>query len=250
MIRCSRCSHCGKEGAARRCSVCKQASYCGAECQNAAWKKHKKTCEPPLSRDDIIGKISAARATKHWVGIVKWKGRLDELLEGQPDAACDSILSVFVEAHTMMDSESDGISAIRLLERRVDLLGKMGRFRDQGRRICDLAERLHLLGRAEEAAKLFERAQAVGAAHGFVSVECRSCEGIELRAVREGGDEEGVDLLQNALTALPPVEGEESMPEDEGSLFSTSADKELRKAIQHLTKKNTKVTSLPLPTVD
>jgi hypothetical protein len=39
------CSHCGKEAAElKRCSVCKHASYCGDACQNAAWKKHKKTC--------------------------------------------------------------------------------------------------------------------------------------------------------------------------------------------------------------
>jgi len=46
-----------------------------------------------------------------------------------------------------------GTSAIRLLERRVDLLGKMGRFRDQARRICDLAERLLLLGLGEEVSR-------------------------------------------------------------------------------------------------
>jgi hypothetical protein len=28
----------------QRCSRCKHASYCGAECQNAAWQGHKKTC--------------------------------------------------------------------------------------------------------------------------------------------------------------------------------------------------------------
>jgi hypothetical protein len=62
---------------------------------------------PSLSRDDVIGEINAARAAKRWAGIVKWEGRLDDLLEGQPHAACDSILSVFVEAHSMMDSESN-----------------------------------------------------------------------------------------------------------------------------------------------
>jgi len=37
----------------------------------------------------------------------------------------------------------------------------------------------------------------------------RSCEGVGLLAVREGGDEDGGD----GLTALPPVGGEESMGE-------------------------------------
>ena len=44
------CSHCGKQREAlKRCSRCKQDSYCGAECQNAAWKGHRKSC---VSLDD------------------------------------------------------------------------------------------------------------------------------------------------------------------------------------------------------
>ncbi|KAJ1483459.1 hypothetical protein T484DRAFT_1622771, partial [Baffinella frigidus] len=40
-----KCSHCGKQRATlKRCSRCKQTWYCGAACQNAAWKGHRKTC--------------------------------------------------------------------------------------------------------------------------------------------------------------------------------------------------------------
>ena len=37
------CSQCGKQGEdLLRCSICKHAWYCGAACQRAAWKGHKK----------------------------------------------------------------------------------------------------------------------------------------------------------------------------------------------------------------
>ncbi|KAJ1467973.1 hypothetical protein T484DRAFT_2304801 [Baffinella frigidus] len=52
------CSHCGKIAPAlQRCSRCKQASYCGAECQKAAWQLHKKTCSLPL--EDVRGFFAA-----------------------------------------------------------------------------------------------------------------------------------------------------------------------------------------------
>ncbi|KAJ7612711.1 hypothetical protein FB45DRAFT_939597 [Roridomyces roridus] len=40
---------CGKHGE-HRCSGCKKAHYCGAECQKKDRKTHKKTCLPPLPR--------------------------------------------------------------------------------------------------------------------------------------------------------------------------------------------------------
>jgi len=44
------CANCGKkegEGGIKlkRCMACKYTNYCGAECQKANWKKHKKSCE-------------------------------------------------------------------------------------------------------------------------------------------------------------------------------------------------------------
>ncbi|KAJ1481591.1 hypothetical protein T484DRAFT_1625465 [Baffinella frigidus] len=41
------CAHCGKQGVSfKRLSRCNNGSYCGAECQRADWKQHKKTCVP------------------------------------------------------------------------------------------------------------------------------------------------------------------------------------------------------------
>ncbi|KAI9021313.1 hypothetical protein DFJ74DRAFT_756909, partial [Hyaloraphidium curvatum] len=42
------CDHCGANGKIKRCSRCGVARYCGAECQRAAWKEHKKAPRGPF----------------------------------------------------------------------------------------------------------------------------------------------------------------------------------------------------------
>jgi len=231
----ARCAHCGKQRAGlKRCSVCKQASYCGATCQNAGWKKHKKICAPPLSLVDICAKIDTAVDADDDSGLLEWEGRLEDLMEGQSDASCDTILQKFIGAHsslhrcqdwtriaTLDSAREHALASVRLQERRIKILGKMQRFRDQGEAICDLATGLldlksrfgkhqstrapqHLedLNEFDDASKHFERARAVGAAHGFFSVESRACLGLGNLATREGPTEEGADLLRNALAAV------------------------------------------------
>jgi tetratricopeptide (TPR) repeat protein len=44
------CGNCGLEGTQWRC-LCKGESYCGQECQKAAWKAHKPTCTTFLSHE-------------------------------------------------------------------------------------------------------------------------------------------------------------------------------------------------------
>ena len=93
----SSCSHCGKQRAAlKRCSRCKQTSYCGARCQNAAWKGHKKSC---VSLDDVFEKVNAAKLSEDWREVLKWEGRMDEMVEGNTDAACNNIFAMFANAH-------------------------------------------------------------------------------------------------------------------------------------------------------
>ena len=80
------CAHCGKNGKPgvgfKRCSRCKQASYCGAECQNANWKRHKETC---ATLKDVHASVIEAFAAANWRGMLKWEGRLEELIGDQPD---------------------------------------------------------------------------------------------------------------------------------------------------------------------
>jgi len=69
----------------------------------------------------------------------------------------------------------NAFSAIKLEKHQIEMLGEMERFRDQGEAVCECASALLIMGEREEAAKLFQRARDIGAAHGFFSVECRAC---------------------------------------------------------------------------
>jgi hypothetical protein len=206
------CSFCGKTGVAfKRCSVCKEAEYCGVACQKAGWKQHKKTCAPPLSLNDVpLGQVrdavEEADATSDWRGVLKWEGRMEELMDGQTDDACDGVLEIFSKSHMMgkitTGSNDHILSFVRLQDRRIDLLGKLERFRDQGTVMCACAQVLRTLkGKKQEAVRLFQRARKVGEAHGFFSVECEACHGLGQLSIEGGRQEEGVELLQNALAA-------------------------------------------------
>jgi len=201
-----RCVHCDKQGAGfKRCSRCKQACYCGAECQNADWKRHKKKCAPPVPMQDVAAKMNVANATGDWRGVLQWEGRMEELLARQSDDDYPGILSVFSMAHYMglqaTGSKDHACSFVGLEERRIPLLGKLQRFRDQGEAMCGFSIILRLLERDSEAATWYQRARDVGAAHGFFSLESKACIGLGRAAVDAGRHEEGVALLRNALVA-------------------------------------------------
>ena len=130
----SSCSHCGTQSAAlKRCSRCKQASYCGAECQNTAWKGHKKRC---LTLKEVFEKVKAAGLVHDWREVLKWEGRMEEMMENQPDAGYQTILALFADAHrgvfNSTGSKDNSLSIVRLETRLVEVLGNMQRFRDQG----------------------------------------------------------------------------------------------------------------------
>jgi len=204
------CSHCGKECAElKRCSVCKHASYCGAACQNAAWKKHKKIC---VTLDEVWKRVDDAGEGKDWRGMLKWEGRLEQLLEGRSDDARVAILYNFKWAHAVAwhatGSTDHALAVVRLKDRRIELLGNMERFRDQGEAMCGAADHLSFAGKVQEAAEYFQRARDVGAAHGFFSVECKACLGLGKLAMIESRHEEGVELLRNALAASSLRENE------------------------------------------
>jgi len=200
------CAHCGKQGVGfKRCSRCKQASYCGAACQNANWKRHKKKCAPPVPLQDVAARISVAQAAGDWKGVLKWEGRLEELVACQSDDACLMFLSCFSSAHLSGFHETGckdhARSHVGLVERCIPFLGKLQRFWDQGESMCSLSSILRFLDRDSEAATWYQRARDVGAAHGFFSLESTACMGLGTAAVEEGRHEEGVALLRNALVA-------------------------------------------------
>jgi hypothetical protein len=206
------CSHCGKEcEELKRCSVCKHASYCGAVCQNAAWKKHKKTC---VTLEEVRKRVAAAVEGDDWRGLIKWEGRLGQLLEGRSDAARNGTLSNFKWARTMAwtatGSIDHALAVVRLQDRRIELLGNMERFRDQGEEMCEAAEYLRFAWNRHEATAYYQRARDVGAAHGLFSIECRACGGLgNMAMMEEESHEEGLDLLRNALAASSLRENED-----------------------------------------
>jgi len=207
----ARCSNCGKECAElKRCSVCKNAFYCGAACQNAAWKKHKKTC---VTLEEVERRVDAALDCDDWREVIKWEGRLGQLLEGRPDAARVATLVDFSWAHTALmnstGSTDHALAAVRLEDRRIELLGQMELLRDQGEAMCNAPAHLRFAGKLQEAAGYFQRARKVGEAHGFMSVESQACLGLGVLAENEGRIEEGADLLRNALAASSLRENED-----------------------------------------
>ena len=195
----------------KRCSICKKAEYCGAECQKAGWKQHKKTCAPPLDANSVLQKLSAALEVSDWREVLKWEGRMEELMSGQPAAMQESILAIFSTAHhyglNATGSKDHAVSIVRLDEQRVELLGNMERFRDQGSCLCNLADYMCGQGKEKEGEQCYQRARDIGAAHGFFLLECTSCLGLGHIAMRQGRHEEAVLLLQNALAAAPLCEG-------------------------------------------
>jgi tetratricopeptide (TPR) repeat protein len=149
-----------------------------------------------------------------WRGVLKWEGRMDEMMDQRPDDFCANVLKVFSVAQRLglgaTGNTDHALSAIELLKRRAALLGKMERFRDQAELLCSLADFLISAGKRDQAAVYFQRARDLGAAHGFFSAECSACLGLGQMAMQEGRDEEGVELLRNALAAAPLNEGDDN----------------------------------------
>jgi hypothetical protein len=165
--------------------------------------------------------MMAAGDVDDWREVLKWEGRMEELLENSSNEECVADLNVFIHAHLLghlaTGSTYHSLSRARLLERRVELLGKMERFRDQGEAMCALASTLNAAGKREEAERWYQRGRDVGAAHGFISVESSACHGLGKLAMDQERREEGVELLRNALVAanLSEHEGEEESHEEE-----------------------------------
>ena len=140
------CSNCGTQGVAlKRCARCMQTSYCGADCQKAAWKKgHKTECTPAMPARDVFEIVKVAYAGSDWQEVLKWQGRLDDLLEGRSAVVCNNILFAFSTAHR--ETASEGRQALRQMVkielRHVDVLGTMERFRDQGESMCRVGDHL------------------------------------------------------------------------------------------------------------
>ena len=178
-----------------------------------------------VKRHEILFyKVGAADAAGDWQGVLRWEECMREMMEGRSDLMCQNILSKFTFAHrsgifaTGIESRSVGVkharSVVRLQERRIILLAKMKRFRDQGGAMCMLAETFVYLKNQSESGKWFQRARAVAECHGFYSVESKACLGLGECMRMAGCIEEGLDLLRNGLTAASLSEDEDINSEE------------------------------------
>jgi len=98
---------------------------------------------PPLfSLQHVADKIREAARVENWVVVLSFQGRMEELLEGQPDKTCEYFLHAFVNANIMHqgnllrgspDERAVCEHIVGLQERRVELLGRMGCVEEQGK---------------------------------------------------------------------------------------------------------------------
>jgi hypothetical protein len=176
---------------------------------------------------EVFEKVNAAKLGDDWREVLKWEGRMEEMMENQPDAGCKVILETFYVAHSRAfsstGSKDNSLSAVRLQTRRAEILGKMQRFRDQGEALCTVANYLPGLGRRQEAEGYFQRARQIAEAHGFFSVECDACLGLGNVAMADGREEEGMELMRNALVCVPLFEEENTATELNVLRFFTDA---------------------------
>ena len=130
---------------------------------------------------------------------------MEELVLWQSDDAKSETLESFATSHLLAWKETrntdHACTYVPLCERRIELLGNMQRFRDQGDAMCGLSDVLPLLGRHDDAVKWSTRAREVGAAHGFFTIESTACIGLGLAAIEDERYKEGLELLRNARVA-------------------------------------------------
>ena len=213
---CARCGERPKRGVAlKRCSGCKQAWYCSSQCQQAAWKQHKKVCSVFLPLRSILDKLNLANNTEDWREVIKYVAHMEELLENQCDATCELILRIFATAYCQSPCYRESLHVARLQERRVVLLGNLGRFRDQGEAMNQLALNLMPIkqNKQKEAGQWFERMRKLGEQHFFFSMESRACLGLGKISMDGGNEEEGLGLIRNALVAASLDEIEDGASE-------------------------------------
>ena len=170
-----------------------------------------------MALEEAYEKARAAGLREDWQGVLKWEGRMEDLMQRQSDDECHNILALFVNAHVWASNSTGnadhGLSIVRLETRRVELLGKMQRFRDQGEALCRAADHLCGQGKEQDAEGYLQRARKIAEAHGFFSVECQACLGLGKFEMTGGRKQEGVELLRNALACVPLFEEEDTILE-------------------------------------
>ena len=141
------------------------AAGAGSSCARVSAKETESVRRMPI--EEVDARLGAAAQSSDWQAILKFEGRIEELLEGgSDDARRNIILQAFIMAHRRGMAAAGGTDHARsvatLESRRVELLGRMERFRDQGLAMCNMGDHLLFIpDRRQDAARVFQQARSM-----------------------------------------------------------------------------------------
>ena len=202
------CSHCGKTGFGfKRCSRCKQASYCGAECQTVAWKGHKKLCRSQgqgqqLSLDDIRTRILSTDPFVGFAEVLRFESQVDELVSGLDAVSVPPVLTAFAKANVGADK----------LGKAGPMWGRVGEAFEASGRCEEQVDAMMMAGRCHSNAGdfkacivWFERARDVSVEHGLELLECTMCSELGGAFKNAGMGSEAEAQLRRGLTGTERI---------------------------------------------
>mmetsp|Transcript_47592 Transcript_47592/g.112960 ORF Transcript_47592/g.112960 Transcript_47592/m.112960 type:complete len:270 (-) Transcript_47592:42-851(-) len=143
----------------------------------------------------------------NWAGVLKHEGEMEAMMaarvDGNPNASRERLFDEFAKAHWALGNHA---KAARYHERRVEMLGKVQRFRDQGDAMCQVANCLQSAKDVDGARKWLKKACYLAKENGYFSVECNASMLLGLQDLREERTPEGIEQLRYALTVTDFVE--------------------------------------------
>mmetsp|Transcript_56249 Transcript_56249/g.134279 ORF Transcript_56249/g.134279 Transcript_56249/m.134279 type:complete len:456 (+) Transcript_56249:672-2039(+) len=159
---------------------------------------------PP--RSTIVRMVEKARVSRDWAGVLRWESRLEDLLT-LSEAGHPTLIESFAVANL---NQGHFAKAASLIQRRVQLLGKLECFAEQGADMCLVGECFVRLDDAQGAGTWYQKARKLGEKHGCYAVECSASLGlgrIEFYTLKRMTEAE--ELLRHALSVLDFVEGQD-----------------------------------------
>jgi len=151
--------------------------------------------------------VNTATASRDWPGVLRWESRLEELLLTMDDARQSYLIYKFAFANFTQGLLAKATS---LFQRRVQVLGKLERFREQGAGMCQVGECFLLLNDAKGAETWYQNARKLGEKHGCYESEGRACLGLgRVELYMRGRLQEAEELLRHALSVLDFVDGKD-----------------------------------------
>jgi hypothetical protein len=138
-------------------------------------------------------------------GMLRWESRLEELLLSLDKTKHPELILGFAVANYRQGLFA---KAATLLQRVVQVLGKLERFSDQGGNMCKVGECFLILDDAKGAETWYQKARTLGEKHGCCGSEGRASLGLgRVEIYMRGRMQEGEELLRHALSVLDFVEG-------------------------------------------